>query len=563
MTSAGAVASAAWLRDWRAAALLFAVGLAVLAPEFLTGPSTSDSLRYNIVWLDQWRELVAGGNLYPRWLPRAWDGLGSPAFYFYPPLFFWLAVALDQLTLRVLDTGALLSLTSALLLGTSGLAMRSWLRAHVNAGTAMLGALAYMLAPYHIYDIFARAALAETCTFAVLPLVMLAMKRAGQGSAFAYPLLSVAYAALVMSHLPVALLASVVLLPSYALFLTRYPALLARIAAAGLLGAGLAAIYLVPALALTDTILAEALSTSFFRPENWFFWRSGIFLHPIIWIVVLACTAAALLALSSLRAIRERAGQGQVRFWAIMTIVMVLLVAGFPPAFWNLPAISLVQFPWRLMVLVEFAVVTAVAISVPHVTKSLATLAAIFLIIASCLVVVIAAQQLGISHDRSDADIRAIRETYRDAPEYLPAGYTLPPGSDAVPNPATIEYPPVPLVQVGAGARASARSLKNGEMIVDVMSASSVRVVARRFAHGPWVVSDASGRVVRVSTTPDFLIGWSAPAGRSKFHVRLGTPMAAIYGRLVSALSLLGLLVLFARATRGRQRRSTRLEMRP
>lgn len=561
MNPPGDVAPAAWLRDRRAALLLLAVGFAVLLPEFFTGPSTSDSLRYNVVWLDQWRELVAGGNLYPRWMPRAWDGLGSPAFIFYPPLFFWIAVALDQLTLRLLETGTLISLTSAILLGASGLTMRHWLRAHVGAGAALLGGLAYMLAPYHIHDIFARAALAETCAYAVLPLVMLSMKRAGEGDALAFPALAAAYAALILSHLPIALLTSIVLLPAYALSLTTRPAMLVRLVGAGLLGAGLAAIYLVPALSSTDTILAEALSTSFFRPENWFFWQRGILAHPVIWIVLPTCIAAALFSLSSLQASRQSSNHAQVRFWAVLSIAIVLLVAGFPPAFWSLPAVMLVQFPWRLMLLLEFTAITVVALVLPRASNPLFRVAAVPLIVAFGLSGALSAQRLDASWERSAADMATIRASYRDAPEYLPAGYVLPLGPDGIPNPALVTYPQRPAIGAGRGAHASATKLRDGGMVVAVMAPSPTTVIARRFGHGPWEVRDGRGRSVPTSRTADHLVSWKAPAGRSLFHLRLGTPVAVIASEIVSGLSLFVLLLLFVRAKRARQHRDRSLEI--
>src|SRR5437870_7276042 len=42
-------------------------------------------------WLEQFPRLFREGNLYPRWMPDSFWGFGSPAFYFYPPLAYWLA----------------------------------------------------------------------------------------------------------------------------------------------------------------------------------------------------------------------------------------------------------------------------------------------------------------------------------------------------------------------------------------------------------------------------------------------------------------------------------------
>lgn len=559
MNSARAVASAVWLRDWRAVLLIVAVGFAVLAPEFVTGPSTSDSLRFNIVWLDQWRELVAGGDLYPRWMPRSWDGLGSPAFTFYPPLLFYLAVGLDQVTFRALDTGSLLSLTSAVLLGASGLSMRRWLRPHVGAGAALLGGLAYMLAPYHLYDILARAALAETCAYAVLPLVMLSMKRLAEGHDRAVPALAVAYAALVLSHLPVALLTSVVLLPAYAFILTTRPATLARLAGGGVLGLGLAAIYLLPALVSTDTILAEALSTRFFLPDNWFLWRPDVLAEPIMWVVVPACSSALLLALAVVFGTRGRGDRTGVLVWAGFSFAIVLLIAGIPPAFWHLPNIALVQFPWRLMVVLEFVAVTGVALAAPGLFKPLTMLAVLPLAGSFTAMMLMVAQRLDASRSHSPEDIASIRESYRDAPEYLPAGFRLNVGPDGIPNPMLVQLPRGPVLQVDGPASARVRLLPAGEMMVIVNSPAPTMVVARRFSHGPWTVTNADRQAVRTGSTSDHLVSWQAPAGRSLFQLRLGTRSEEILGRVISSLALMMILLLLIRAKRTRQHREASL----
>ena len=51
----------------------------------------------------------------------------------------------------------------------------------------------------------------------------------------------------------------------------------------------------------------------------------------------------------------------EAAFWAITGLVCLLLIAGVVPWFWQLPFVAKVQFPWRLMIVVEFAAITALA----------------------------------------------------------------------------------------------------------------------------------------------------------------------------------------------------------
>lgn len=525
--------------------ILLAAGLAIVSPEFATGPSTSDSIRYNIVWTDQWRALVAAGELYPRWMPRSWDGMGSPTFYFYPPLFFWAAAAADLLTARALPTGALLTLTAGLILGASGIAMRAWLLAHAAPRAAMVGALAYMLAPYHLYDILARAALAESCAYAALPVVMLAVKRAAKGRTGWVAALAASYAALILSHLPVALLASVVLLPAYAIHCSaragRRLSALARAAAGGLLGLGLAAAYLVPAIGLQPHILAEAFSGQFHCPERWFFWRADLWSQDaVMWVVVPTCAAAGLAAASAARAARTR----ETLFWCAACAAMLVLASGVPPVFWSFPLLTQVQFPWRLLVPIEFAAVTCVVLAAPRLRSALSVAAVVSLAFAATVCAMLVGTRLAASVDRSAGDIATIRTYYRDAPEYLPAGSPVPLGEDGVPDPWLVRLPHAPAVEAGEGAKIGVADLSHGGLRIIVESDRATQVVARRFAFPSWALTDATGQRVATETTAGKLVAWRAPAGRSEFRLTQGAAPGERMAQAASAASLLLLLAL-------------------
>src|SRR5690349_8951373 len=83
---------------WRSFGLIAVVALLLMTPELLIGLTVTDNYRFNLLWPEQFGELFRSGHLYPRWLPHAWKGLGTPAFYFYPPIFFWVSSLVDVLT---------------------------------------------------------------------------------------------------------------------------------------------------------------------------------------------------------------------------------------------------------------------------------------------------------------------------------------------------------------------------------------------------------------------------------------------------------------------------------
>ena len=330
-----------------------ALTLALMIPAMISRPMVHDSFWIDFVWADQFTTEIARGTLYPRWLPLSHDGLGSPTFYFYPPIGFYIAAIFG---LAGAPTYASIMLAFATALAASGAAMFHWLKGWT--GRPLLGACFYMVAPYHMCDFYFRGALAEFCAFAVIPLVALGIRRCAEGRGTT--LLALSYAALIMTHLPVALLTSLLLIAPYSLLLSRKAgtkATLLRIALALALGIGIAAIYLVPALGLQDYIAASKLwDAPQFRPTAWNFFdphrwieRRGV----IVMMLLTGISAIAAIALLSMR----REG------WAASALVLCVLITGIVPGLWSLPLVEKVQFPWRSLALVEFALATALALS--------------------------------------------------------------------------------------------------------------------------------------------------------------------------------------------------------
>ena len=350
------------------ALVLAAAAVLLLSPTLALGTLISHSSPQNLTWASQFAEQVRAGILYPRWMPESFDGLGSPAFYFYPPLPFWIDALVSVVTANALPVSYRLAASTTVILFLSGLAMHVWLlRVSGKPTAALVGAIAYMAAPYHLFDTFTRGAFAETTAYAVLPVVMLALRRTLEGTRWGLPLLALAYAALLLSHLPTALLCSITVLPAYGLFATRSPALLLRCAAGGALGVGLAAIYLLPAIELQPWISAHELWTSFYRASNWFVmaperWVDPDTMRVIGSIVLAAALLAAGLCLAVLQ-LPDGQGRRELGFWVALGLACLILIAGLLPWFWDLPLVGKVQFPWRLLMVVEFASLTALCLA--------------------------------------------------------------------------------------------------------------------------------------------------------------------------------------------------------
>lgn len=522
--------------------LILAAAAAVMGHELVFGIGVSDSLRYNLVWTDQFVGQVRAGDPYPRWLPDSWAGLGSPTFYIYPPLYFWAAAVVDGLSLGTLPVTHLVPVTSFLILALSGAAMHLWLKRQGSGRFSLAGAILYVAAPYHLNDIYARGALAEATVYAVLPIVMLAFRRLGCGRRHALLPASASYAALILAHPPSALIVSLFVLAPFVLFRAATAAggkrrLLAESAAAVLLGVGLSSFYLIPALRLMEFVSQDAFFGPFYRPETWFVWNAANWprTSPMAWSLLVCAIAVPLFLQSMIQARRDHAVEPL--FWCGVGLFSVVMALGLLPFLWEIPFLDRVQFPYRFLLITEFATITAVAGSMPRLRAPLAALATVVWAFASGLAILVMSSVTASVDPAGKAQkVAQILSDRRDAPEYLPASYEIAFGSEpGVPESDAVELPDVPEAALFP-ARGAASELRgrDGSARLEVRSAVPATLTLRRHYFPHWRVTDGNGRKIAARESPEGLLSWAVPAGTSRFFVGHGPAPGERMGLLVS-----------------------------
>lgn len=375
--------------------------LAVLLhlPALFLSDGASHSSVYNYIWTTQFAEAFASGEFYPRWFPQSFEGLGGPTFYFYPPLTYWVSGSIAATGLSAMVANVIAAMMFS---AVSGLAMYRLLKPQTPH--ALVGALAYMAAPYHLYDFYVRGALAEYASFMWPPLIVLAISNLrGARSIVA---LAAAYAGLLITHLPVALLATVFLIVPFGIktFLDDRRVLIPGLLA-GVLGIGLACFYLVPALQLQGAISTDLLWSDYYKPAAWFPWN-----RPYMsYLLGIPALVLALMVLGV--AIRG--------YWGMATALTAAASIGLIPFIWDIPVLSQVQFPWRLLGLVEFTAIIALVLK-PQMTPLLKLGFAIAIMpVTMCS---LAFSVAAIATLRTPMDTQMVESKRPDAPEYLPRG---------------------------------------------------------------------------------------------------------------------------------------------
>ncbi len=357
---------------WQASIAVFvllAVAALACAPMLWYGASNGHSIIYNLVWLKNFSAQLAQGDLYPRWLMNMNHGAGSPVFYFYAPLPFYIA-SIPALLAPAAKLTVQLAWGEWLFIALSGLAFFRYAQRRYSLGIALLGAVLYMLLPYHFeIDLWRRQDIGELTNYIWMPLVLYYSEKLFDGRR-AFVGLAISYALMLFSHLPSALLFSICV-GGYVLVLlwSRHSwKHLGRFAAAIAIGLLLAGIYWVPALFSEQYVRSEKLWTPYFDFHHWFFPINEAPHHDAgahafaDRLFMLIGVSTAIFALCWLPAFRWRETVGTKKLIGCLVFIGVawFLMSSWSTFVWeNVPELWKVQFPWRIAMVVDLAAAIA------------------------------------------------------------------------------------------------------------------------------------------------------------------------------------------------------------
>jgi hypothetical protein len=531
--------------------VLVAAAILLMAPSLVMGTLLGHDAPHTLKWGSEFEEQFRSGILYPRWLPGSFDAIGGPVFYFYPPFSYWIDALVNVATGNLLPVSYNLSVARLLMMLASGLAMHAWLAGSGSPPrAALVGAIVYMAAPYHLFDHYVRAAQAEFSVYVLIPLVMLGVRHTAKRLS-GVVLLAASYAALAMAHLPSLLLVSYTALPLYVLYTAwqigdrrRALGFLARCVLVGAVGVGLAAIYLVPVLALQHWINTAELWFGFEhflliplllagKLEPW--------LHVVAW-ATLAYTLAAIAVLT----FAGRSGS-EAAFWAVVSLLCAAFISGAVPWFWQLPQTAKVQFPFRLLIVLEFAIITALCLMPWPVRSRLGVVILAAAVTALVPTLYVLARDMREIMERPLPQVDSPRY---DAFEYLPAGFDRRPEDDAMLK--SVSVPTISCTPAASVCRAVETGF--GGLRIEIESDQPTTVVLRRFTFPGWRIEPV---LTIAATDRQKLLSFTAPPGRHVWHLTRQPVPAERWGQAISGLSLILLLGIAAFAWRRREPQST------
>jgi hypothetical protein len=549
--------------------LLTLVGLVTVAclPLIAVGPHVGHSLAWNIEWSRGFAEALVAGEWYPRWLPAMEMGAGSPIFFFYGSVPFYVT-ALPYLLCRGCGDLVALGIGEWLIVLASALAFYAFARRHAAPVAAAGAALVYALLPYHFaIDLTVRQALGETAAYVWMPLGLLAVDRIGSGQTGVVRL-GAAYALLTMTHLPATLLFSPFLLAYAAVWAwaTRSATVLARTVAGVALGVLLAAVYLMPAIFLQGAISPQFLWDEPYESRRWLFGSGD---PPKLWFslrlrwVFLATTLPWLVAWPL--AFRVSRGADRVRAvawllfaagaWFLMTIVSA-------PLWTAVTLLQKVQFPWRVGIVLDLAVAATAVLVFKTIDPS--RRARTGALVALVAIPVVGTLVFGTQWARWDLSRREDHRTKiaklvalaASPPEYFTPRATA---SPLAVRAALVAAPD--LVDPRGAGRVTVRARAPRRIAMRVSLERAADVVVRQFYFPGWVARAPGWRapIAAEPSSPHGLLVFPLPAGRYDMEIALTRTWQETAGLIASALTVVAVAATCAaQAVARRRNRSTR-----
>jgi hypothetical protein len=406
---------------------MIAISAAIQIIYGFTMPVVGDDAWFHLNWLDQFHQLRTAGVDYPRWLSFSYGGFGSPTFYFYPPLPYFIGSWIQSVA-------SSLSISAVYhILGFIATALSCWTfflflcSAKVEQRAALAGALLYAIAPYRFVDLYARCALGEHFSFIFLPLLLAGIEiaRGANGDwreqLRAAVITAIGTSGVILVNIPATVIFALTAI-AYALARCwkEWRTLLAP-ALGALVGVLICSGYLLPLLEMREHVQMNHIFDIGSQEQRWSYILIEIFQGQftaarILNIVTLVASIIIFFVLLLKRRKDEANSKG------VLTGVIVLLGFGI---FFQLPAISaliyeitpidLIKYSWRWNVVLSLGIATSVAMMRTG-KRTWITVSALGAMLLCTLFV-------GNRYAREFAVHRSpdvLKEYYNDAPEYVP-----------------------------------------------------------------------------------------------------------------------------------------------
>jgi hypothetical protein len=539
---------------------LLIAGTALLAVGTLIvrGNSCGHDFDFHLLsWMEVARAWHAG-LVYPHWVEDANYGAGEPRLIFYPPVS-WL---LGGLFGSIFGWHAAPVLFVLLALSAAGSSMYLLAREWAPPGAATFAACVYVVNPYAMFVAYERSALGELLAGAWLPLMVLFALRTRSS---VVPL-GLSVAALWLTNSPAAVMGSYLLallaLGMWIAERTPWPAL--RAAGGMALGLGLSAFYIVPAAYEQRWVqIGRAIMPGMRVEDSFLFGHTANDFHNQVlrtasWIFIAELVVG---GIAAYLAWRKRAdGGARVVLTASLPMLLLLQLPVSDVLWKHTPHLKFLQFPWRwiLPLSVVTCLLGAMALGTSGRHRARTRLLSFAMILAlaigggwlffqpcddeDAVGAQVAAFGLGQGTQGTD-EYTPVGADNASIQQHLPVVRVLRAAQDDTADSTAGDNPEWRAGDPGTIAAKVATKPWNAEhWVVSLSTPESGYAVLRLMDYPSWRVSVDGGQIVSRPLREDGLMAVPVTPGRHTIEVQWTATRDVVAGRVLSGLSLLGLV---------------------
>ncbi len=356
--------------------ILVLVAIAIMGPLLLWGVPSNNDLSNHFRFALPFYDALRSGHFYPGWLAEANHGFGDASFRFYPPALYYL-LALTRTLAGNWYLATIITFSALSVLGAVGIYF--WAREFGSSEMAMWSGILYAVAPYHLNQFFQAVMLAEFAGAAVLPFAFAfterVCKRRRKRDVAG---LAVAYAVLILTHLPLAVIGSIALAAYALLRIDRRAksATLLCLASSVALGFAASACYWTTMLIELKWIRADNVDPepgidyghnfvlSTFSPDFVNVWWMNILL---LLTVAMFWPALALLSRTAYASGHSLNSAGKpIKALAVLLLLTIFMATPASRPLWNLiHPLQETQFPWRWLSITSMVCPILLALAIP------------------------------------------------------------------------------------------------------------------------------------------------------------------------------------------------------
>ena len=531
--------------------LLPLLALPAIRPLASKGLTASYDGATHLLRLGALQRAVNEGIILPRWLPDMQLGYGYPVFNFYPAGAYFVALVPTFFGATPFWAYALGFVVAIMLAGAGAMLLARDVLRSASPWPALVAGVAYLYAPYLLVNIYIRGSLPEALAQALLPWVLWSARRV-----LTRPR-PIGYLLLVTTSLGGLALMHSLTLMLFVPYLVAYMAVIwwgsghRRSSRRWMMGAllaamGISAFFWLPMLFDRQFLSGAAFATARFGwlPDNVWTWRNFLDLHlayeyDFVRPVQLGL-AQAVLALAGFLVARRF--DAEWLFFAGSALAALLLAGAWALPLWQSnEALTVVQFPWRLLSLASLSLAMLTAgLAVPlHRSRWAWVLAAVLIVVlvASQRPRLAEIERLANATVRVDAPMLAQAELEKGALTNDPASSV----EEFRPRWASSELALGPQPETAGAAPLYLTNLRVNplEMAVLVSTPTTTTVRFQDFFFPGWQVVTSTGQALRpYPSTALGLLTVDLPPGTYEIAKRWRDPPLARLGALISLLTL-------------------------